>query len=176
MEPHELEERLRAGGRIWCDTNAAWGNAAAFLDLCDQVARWREQSEGRPLTISLSPIVLLEKALQERHHRGPAFLPERFLDVIESKRIEVMPMDLGEALSMAEALARHYPDRDSWTKARKHAAGGRDLMTVDWVIVAQAIADGGLAVSADKGTEWAHGVERTTVEAVSGALKALLSP
>lgn len=184
-----VEARIRQGdATLAFDTNAIIGFSgadrrvtfSAFWSVCDDANRLRDEvPEPLPMAIVVPAVAHLEVLHDLRTATRRAFDRARVERELADKRVRVAPFHDEAATSASEILHRWFPEAEAWRTAKRtrclevlglrDAPGNAGLASIDWVIAAQAEAEGWILVTADTRAEFnrvSHKITRTELRRV----------
>ncbi len=191
--PAAVEDRVRAGGAALAfDTNAMSAHRK-LIGLCNAANQLREGPSPLDLRLYAPAIAHAEMVLHLRHElvqRGKAYDPAIVRQGLVDKGLEIMSFDVHHAEEVAALLAERFGDPAAWqaakrercvsclglTKAQGDAAPGkRCAATVDWLIAGQALKDGWILVTGDKGPEFRGLEAKIGLDALDALLRSLVA-
>jgi len=172
-----VEARIRRGDvTLAFDTNAIIGFSGvdrrvtfgAFWTVCDDANRLRDETK-EPVSISIvvpavAHLEVLHDLRTAMSQRARAFDRARVERELGDKQVKVAPFHDDAATNASEVLHRWFPQAEAWRTAKKarclevlglrEAPGNAGLASIDWVIAAQAEAEGWILVTADTRAEF----------------------
>jgi mono/diheme cytochrome c family protein len=191
--PAAVEDRVREGGVVLAfDTNAMSAHRK-LIDLCNTANQLRVGPSPLDLRLYAPALAHAEMVLHLRHEqirRGRTYDPLVVRQGLEDKGLEVMSFEVHHAEEVAALLAQRFGDPAAWkaakrarcvsclglTKAQGEAAPGQSCAaTVDWLIAGQALKEGWILVTGDKGPEFRGLDAKIELDALAALLRELVA-
>lgn len=177
MNAAALRTRIQLGPttHLLLDTNAVFSDRNA-LALGTWASQWNLDNPGAAVNIHVSMVAHGEKLFQLKKDKGDRYDPSVPHQALLSKQIGLLEFKEAHALRLASMLGARFPGPEDWLEQKRlhclrclhlddeyaeqrlrlaREAGKKCGKTVDWLIAAQALAEGWVLVTDDKGWEFA---------------------